>query len=101
MQHLLGSTEALLRRGLRGLRMCGSACMSLTSVARGHSSCYFECGPHAWDLCAGAVLVREAGGVVMDMRGQPLDLCSRNYLAAANTAVAQEVLACIALPLPM
>ena len=33
-------------------------------VACGRLSCYYECGPHPWDICATAIIVREAGGIV-------------------------------------
>lgn len=99
--HLLGTTEALMRKGIRAVRMCGSACISIAAIASGRGSCYYECGPHSWDICAGAVLVREAGGVVTGMAGEPLDLCSRSYLAASNEAIAAAVVACIAHPLPI
>ena len=92
---------AVMNEGVRGLRMYGSACLALVSVACGLTSCYYESGPHAWDICAGAIIVREAGGVVMDMRGGPLDLCSRCYLAAGNEKIATEVLKHIAHPIPI
>ena len=100
VRHLLGTTEALMRRGVRAMRMYGSACVSIAAIACGRGSCYYESGPHAWDICAGAVLVREAGGIVCGMAGEPLDLCSRSYLAAANAEIAAAVQECIAHPLP-
>lgn len=38
-------------------------------VALGAGDCYFEIGIHSWDMAAGAVIVREAGGVVFDPSG--------------------------------
>lgn len=100
IRHSLGTMENAMRRQVRSFRMYGSACLAMASVARGLTSCYYESGPHAWDVCAGAVIVREAGGVVMDMSGGELDLCSRCYLAAANPLIAKEVLDCIVHPIP-
>jgi inositol-phosphate phosphatase/L-galactose 1-phosphate phosphatase len=56
-----------LRAGLRGYRASGSAAQNLAHVASGQVSCYYEHGYGGpWDVCAGMVLVREAGGVVWD-----------------------------------
>lgn len=58
-----------LRAGLRGYRASGSAAQNLAHVASGQVSCYYEHGYGGpWDVCAGMVLVREAGGVVYDAR---------------------------------
>lgn len=41
----------------------------MAMVALGGADGYFEIGIHAWDIAAGTVLVREAGGVVLDPSG--------------------------------
>ncbi|MEL7210470.1 MAG: inositol monophosphatase family protein, partial [Actinomycetota bacterium] len=46
------------------IRRAGSAAMDLCSVAAGRLDGFYELGLGPWDLAAGAVLVREAGGVV-------------------------------------
>jgi myo-inositol-1(or 4)-monophosphatase len=48
----------------RDLRRSGSAALDLAYVAAGRLDGYFERGLHPWDFAAGALLVREAGGVV-------------------------------------
>lgn len=45
----------------------------MASVAMGGVDAYFEHGIHAWDMAAGCVIVREAGGVVMDPSGERLN----------------------------
>jgi fructose-1,6-bisphosphatase/inositol monophosphatase family enzyme len=100
IQHTLGTMDALMKRGIRGFRMLGSACTAIANVASGRTSVYYESGPHAWDVCAGAVIVREAGGVVVDMSGRPLDLCSRAYIFAATHELAAEVGRCVVYPIP-
>jgi len=50
-------------------RRAGTASLDLAWVAAGRLDGYFELGLHAWDVAAGALLVREAGGVVMDFDG--------------------------------
>lgn len=41
----------------------------MATVALGGADCYFEIGIHAWDMAAGDIIVREAGGVVIDPSG--------------------------------
>ena len=52
------------------IRSIGSAAASMALVARGSCDAYFEYGIHSWDMCAGAVIVEEAGGVLMDPSGK-------------------------------
>ena len=51
------------------VRRTGSAALDLAYVACGRSDGYFEAGVKAWDIAAGVLLVREAGGKVCDYRG--------------------------------
>lgn len=54
------------------VRRTGSAALDLAYVACGRSDAYFEAGLKAWDIAAGVLLVREAGGKVCDYRGASL-----------------------------
>lgn len=62
----------------------------MAMVALGGADCNFEFGIHAWDIAAGDLIVREAGGVTMDPAGGPLDLMSRRILAASSPELAAE-----------
>ncbi len=53
------------------VRRGGSAALDLAYVAAGRSDGYFEAGVHPWDIAAGVLLVREAGGRVCDFKGAP------------------------------
>lgn len=64
-----------------GLRRSGSAALDMAYVAAGRYDGYWERGLKAWDLAAGIVLVREAGGLVMDVNGGDEALSSGNVLA--------------------
>ncbi|MDI1235330.1 MAG: inositol monophosphatase family protein [bacterium] len=66
LKHLLKSTH--------GLRRMGSAAVDMAYVACGRFEGFFEYGLHAWDLAAGILLVKEAGGNVVDFKGE------NNYL---------------------
>jgi len=52
-----------------GIRRMGSAALDLAGVAGGRYDAFWEHGLHAWDVCAGIVLVREAGGFVSEING--------------------------------
>lgn len=74
-----------------GVRALGSAALNMAMVAMGGADGNFEFGIHAWDIAAGTILVREAGGVVIDPAGGPLDILSRRVLCASTPELAQEI----------
>lgn len=53
---------------VRDLRRLGSAAYDLCCVAAGWLDGYWELALHEWDVCAAELIVREAGGVVSDLR---------------------------------
>lgn len=53
-------------------RSLGSAAMNMANVASGGFDGYYEYGLHAWDMAAGDLIIREAGGVVYDSTGNVL-----------------------------
>jgi myo-inositol-1(or 4)-monophosphatase len=55
----------------QGVRRLGSAAVDLGYVACGRLDGYWEISLSAWDLAAGVLIVREAGGVVTDLKGDP------------------------------
>jgi len=61
-----------LLRDAEDVRRGGSAALDLAYVACGRVDGYFEAGLQTWDIAAGMLLVREAGGRVGDYRGAPL-----------------------------
>lgn len=62
----------------------------MSMVGLGGVDVNYEYGVHAWDIAAGDLIVREAGGVTMDPAGGPLDIMSRRVLAASSPELAQE-----------
>lgn len=67
----LKCVDALLVQA-EDVRRTGSAALDLAYVACGRADAYFEAGVKAWDIAAGALLVREAGGRVCDYKGAAL-----------------------------
>ena len=70
------------------IRRAGSAALDLAYTACGRVDAYFELGLKPWDLAAGSLLVREAGGVVSDLAGGENPLESGHVLAAPFKLVA-------------
>jgi myo-inositol-1(or 4)-monophosphatase len=65
-----------------GVRRAGSAALDLAYVAAGRMDAFWEFGLNPWDVAAGALLLREAGGRITDMKGQPHTLSSPHLLAS-------------------
>jgi myo-inositol-1(or 4)-monophosphatase len=76
---------------VHGLRALGSAALNMASVAASYTDAYYEFGIHAWDISAGDLIVREAGGCVLDTTGGPLDLMSRRVICASSEALALKI----------
>jgi myo-inositol-1(or 4)-monophosphatase len=68
--------------GTAGLRRPGAAALDLAWVASGRFDAFFEMGLSPWDMAAGALLVREAGGLVADFAGNDAYLDSGRIVAA-------------------
>ncbi|XP_057716268.1 inositol monophosphatase 1-like isoform X2 [Corythoichthys intestinalis] len=75
-----------------GLRNLGSAAINMCLVASGRVEAFFEIGIHCWDIAAGAVIVREAGGILLDVNGGPFNLMSRRLMSANNDVIAQRII---------
>ncbi len=65
-----------------GIRRPGSAALDLAYVAAGRLDGFWEIGLNPWDMAAGVLLVREAGGLVSDFNGGEAYLETGNLVAA-------------------
>ncbi len=74
----------------RGVRRLGSAATDLAYVACGRFDAFFEYDLKAWDVAAGAVIIKEAGGVVTDFKGGDQYLFGKEMVA--TNAVLADVL---------
>ncbi len=68
-----------------GVRRAGSAALDLAYVACGRLDAFWEFGLNPWDMAAGVLLIREAGGESSDMHGGPLNLKGPHVLADNGT----------------
>jgi myo-inositol-1(or 4)-monophosphatase len=81
-------------RTTRGIRRFGSAALDLAWTASGHFNGFFESSLSPWDVAAGALLVRHAGGIVTDYSGGDQWLFGQQIMAAAP-AIHPQMLAVI------
>lgn len=68
---------------IAGMRSFGSAALNLAYVAAGKFDGYFTVNLKPWDMAAGILMVREAGGYICDLKGKP-DVLESGTLLAAN-----------------
>ncbi|MEM6414411.1 MAG: inositol monophosphatase family protein [Pseudomonadota bacterium] len=77
-----------------GVRRFGSAALDLAFVAAGRFDAYWERGLSPWDIGAGIVIVREAGGIVTDLEGGDNPL-HKPSIFASNADIANDARALI------
>ena len=76
-QRYLPTFEALIGK-CAGIRRTGSAALDLAYVASGRLDGLWEFGLRPWDISAGSLLIKEAGGLISDMQG------SEDYLKSGD-----------------
>lgn len=76
------SEHKTLLKHTRGVRRCGAAALDLALVADGTYDIYWEQGLKPWDVAAGILLVREAGGVITSYSGETTGLLKGQLLAS-------------------
>lgn len=80
----------------RGIRRAGAAALDLAYVAAGRLDGFWELKLKAWDVAAGVLLVREAGGKVTSFEGSPFDIFS-GRIVASNGLIHEEMVSMLAL----
>jgi myo-inositol-1(or 4)-monophosphatase len=66
----------------QAIRRVGSAALDLAYLASGHFDGFWELMLQPWDCAAGTLLIREAGGLVTNFRGEPVSIYEREFLAS-------------------
>jgi myo-inositol-1(or 4)-monophosphatase len=82
---------ARVMNDVAGVRRMGTASLDLAYVAAGRYEGFWESGLQPWDIAAGVLLVREAGGFVTDFKGGQNVLASGN-IVAANAKLHKQLL---------
>ena len=83
-----------LMKSCHGLRRLGSAAVDLAYTACGRFDGYYEYNLNAWDVAAGILIVRQAGGDVLNFKGGDECLDTRELLAT-NGKITEELLGTI------
>ncbi len=89
VDHYAGLFASLLKR-CGGMRRMGSAAMDLAYTACGIFDCFWEMKLKPWDVAAGVIILREAGGVVSDFEGGK-EFLESGYIVAGNPSIQREV----------
>lgn len=89
-EQFLAEMERLTRR-VTGIRRLGAGAIDMAWVACGRHDAYWEQSVSAWDMAAGDIIVREAGGLVTGTDGGPLDLMGGTVLACTPAIQADVV----------
>ena len=81
-------------RGTAGVRRAGSAALDLADVACGRFDAFWELRLAPWDVAAGLLLIREAGGIVTDLDGEDAPV-AHGAVVAGNPSMHDWVLRAI------
>lgn len=80
-----------LTKKARAVRRLGSAALDLCYVAKGVFDGFWEVSLFPWDICAGKLLVLEAGGSVTDFNGKEISVFAKQILAS-NKKIHQQMI---------
>jgi myo-inositol-1(or 4)-monophosphatase len=87
----LGQREtAAVQEKVAGLRRFGAAALDLAWVAAGRLDGYWERDLNPWDVAAGILMVREAGGFVSDCDGAD-EMLAKGHIVAGNETMQKEL----------
>ena len=84
------------QKAARGIRRAGAAALDLAAVASGRLDGFWELKLKPWDVAAGVLMVREAGGSVSSFDGTEYSLSS-NRIVASNGLIQEEMLSMLAM----
>jgi myo-inositol-1(or 4)-monophosphatase len=91
LRHVMGEVS--------GIRRMGAAALDLAWVAAGRFDGFWETGLMPWDIAAGLLLVKEAGGYVTEMDGGS-DMVNQGNVVAGNEYIQRALLETINRPVP-
>lgn len=86
---------AAVSRGAASVRRAGSAALDLVDVALGRFDGFWELNLAPWDVAAGTLIVREAGGRASDLDGSP-DVVKHGAIVAGNPKIHEWLLKLLA-----
>ncbi|WP_157154744.1 inositol monophosphatase family protein [Brachyspira murdochii] len=74
------------------LRRDGSAALDICMVAEGAADGFFEYGLSPWDICAGTVILKRAGGMVSNINMKEYNIFSKKQYIASNKKIHKEMI---------
>lgn len=80
-----------LMKNSHGLRRCGSAAIDMAWVASGRFDAYFEYNIQSYDIAAGCIILKEAGGKVTDFKGGKDYIFGKNIVATCCDTIHDEL----------
>ncbi|XP_055353671.1 inositol monophosphatase 1-like [Paramacrobiotus metropolitanus] len=83
--------EAVLGTNAHGIRAMGSAALNMCMIARGSGDVCYEYGIHCWDMAAGYVIIREAGGFCCDPTGGSFNMMARRVIGGATESICKQL----------
>lgn len=98
----LTNIKNIITTPIHAIRSMGSCAMNMCYVARGSADLYYEIGVHAWDVAAGVVILREAGGAIINWKrddnigkdvmvaDEPYDICRRHIFCIRGVIEGKE-----------
>jgi len=95
LDFVLDSFRSVLPK-CQDIRRLGSASVDLCMVARGIYEGYFEIGLKAWDISAGIIILKQAGGKVSEIDGSEIDIFNHRCIIATNTAIHNKLVELLA-----
>ena len=81
-----------MQNEILGMRINGAAALDLALTSRGIFDGFFESRLSPWDMAAGDLLVREAGGVVVNYDGEPFNALTDKNIVAGPQHVVEHLL---------
>lgn len=81
-----------LARKTLGIRRGGSAALDLSFVATGRLDGFWELDLEPWDIAAGSLIVREAGGKISDFQGNDHNIYKSRGIVASNGKIHDELI---------
>lgn len=75
-----------------GVRLMGAPALLLSHIAAGHLTAYVERSMPPWDICAGHVILTEAGGLLTDLDGVAIDTPDVTDVVASNGRIHDQLL---------
>lgn len=81
-----------LVKDARGMRSYGSAALEFAFVATGRLDAYISMQLSPWDFAGGQIIVEEVGGIVTDIKGEPLNILEKSTVVAAKPGLHDEII---------